>query len=63
MRETRRMRGHKHIGFEALARKVEMEYIRKGYPRAEARRIGIETAGKVWARQHVLGRHPKHPVY
>lgn len=54
---------HEHIGFDELVRKVEAEYIRKGYPRAEAHEYAVATAGKVWHRQHMFGVHREHPIY
>lgn len=37
----------KHIGFTALKNKVAREYMKKGYSRRKAEKIGTETAGKM----------------
>jgi len=39
------------IGFDGLARKVEKEYIERGYSEERARKIGEATAGKVYHEQ------------
>lgn len=41
----------KHIGFKALAKHVEKEYISKGYSKEEAKEIGQGTAANVYRRQ------------
>lgn len=42
------MRRTKHIGFDALARRVAREYEGKGFSRKTARKWGRETAAKVF---------------
>ncbi len=37
--------------FDKLERKVEKEYIKKGYSRKRAKRIGFATAGKIARRK------------
>lgn len=43
---------HKHIGFDSLAARIEKEYEKKGYSKKKAKKIGIETAGKVRGELH-----------
>lgn len=43
--------GKRGFGFEDLVRKIEEEYVRKGYTREEAREIALKTAGKVFWRK------------
>ncbi|MGH2642331.1 MAG: hypothetical protein ACRDE2_00155 [Chitinophagaceae bacterium] len=44
---TKEKKESKHIGFKALAKKIEREYLKKGISEKNAKKFGIETAAKV----------------
>ena len=43
-----KVRGRSGKAFKSLARRVEREYLKKGYSKKRAERIGRATAGKVY---------------
>ncbi len=53
MRRHKRL--HRRLGFKGLERKVEKEYERKGYSKAESQRWAQGTAANVYRRKQKRG--------
>ena len=43
--------GKKGVSFQDVVRKIEREYIRKGYSKKRAHEIAVRTAGRVYWRK------------